>query len=50
MPDMPQKHDPDILTTISISEGFDPPPWNTYEHPEKTQGWNAYQEYLRKGK
>jgi hypothetical protein len=30
--------------------GFDPPPWNINDYPEKTEGWIAYQEYLRERK
>jgi hypothetical protein len=28
--------------------GYFPPPWNIYEHPEKTEGWIAFQEAQRK--
>lgn len=28
--------------------GYFPPPWNPYEHPEKTEGWIAFQEEQRK--
>lgn len=31
---------------VTVSEGFFPPPWNIYDHPEKTEGWIAFQEYL----
>ena len=32
---------------VPIADGFAPPPWDVYEHPEKTEGWIAYQEELR---
>jgi hypothetical protein len=28
--------------------GYFPPPWNISEHPEKTEGWIAFQEAQRK--
>lgn len=28
--------------------GYFPPPWNPNEHPEKTEGWIAFQEEQRK--
>ena len=28
--------------------GYFPPPWNPDEHPEKTEGWIAFQEEQRK--
>ena len=28
--------------------GYFPPPWNPNEHPEKTDGWIAFQEEQRK--
>jgi len=38
------------LETVSIlppDEGFDPPPWNINEHPEKTEGWIEFQKMMR---
>lgn len=40
-------HLPDYPENLVKFDGFDPPPWDVYEHPEKTEGWIAYQEYLR---
>lgn len=29
-------------------EDFFPPPWNIYEHPEKTEGWIEFQRHMQK--
>jgi len=33
--------------TMSIADGFFPPPWNIYDHPEKTEGWIEFQKAMR---
>jgi hypothetical protein len=34
--------------TCSMDECLFPPPWNVYEHPEKTEGWIAFQREMKK--
>jgi hypothetical protein len=31
-----------------LTDGLHPPPWNMYDHPEKTEGWIEYQKEMRK--
>jgi hypothetical protein len=39
---------PERLSEKTLQEGFFPPPWNFYEHPEKTEGWIEFQRAMRK--
>lgn len=39
---------PKRLSPEALEEGFFPPPWNIYDHPEKTKGWIEFQRALRK--
>ncbi len=39
---------PERLNPEDLKEGFFPPPWNFYEHPEKTEGWIEFQREMRK--
>ena len=32
---------------LLINGGFFPPPWNIYDHPEKTEGWIAFQQAMK---
>lgn len=36
------------LNPGALEDGFFPPPWNFYEHPEKTEGWIEFQRAMRK--
>jgi hypothetical protein len=36
------------MIDITLDDGFFPPPWNFYEHPEKTEGWIEFQKHMRK--
>ena len=38
---------PERLNEETYSEGFFPPPWSINDHPEKTEGWIAFQEAMR---
>ena len=38
----------DIDSTVPLAEVLYPPPWNMYEHPEKTEGWFAFQLAMKK--
>lgn len=41
----------EMSLSIALSdELFDPPPWNTNEFPEKTEGWIERQRWERKKK
>lgn len=31
-----------------LNNGFFPPPWNAYDHPEKTEGWLEFQREMKK--
>jgi hypothetical protein len=46
--DMLLKYQPERLNPEALEEGFFPPPWNFYEHPEKTEGWIEFQREMRK--
>lgn len=39
---------PERLSEKTLEDGFYPPPWNIYEHPEKTEGWIEFQRAVRK--
>ena len=39
---------PERLNPEALEDGFFPPPWNFYEHPEKTEGWIEFQRAMRK--
>ena len=41
-------YQPERLNPEALEEGFFPPPWNFYEHPEKTKGWCEFQREMRK--
>lgn len=36
------------MINLNKDDGFFPPPWNIYEHPEKTEGWIEFQKAMRK--
>lgn len=38
----------DLNNGTLTSYAFFPPPWNMYEHPEKTEGWIEFQKAIRK--
>lgn len=40
-------YQPERLNEKTCSEGFFPPPWNVNDHPEKTEGWIAFQKAIR---
>ncbi len=40
----PERLNPEAL----VEEAFFPPPWNFYDHPEKTEGWIEFQRAMRK--
>ena len=42
-----KKCQPERLNEETYSEGFFPPPWSINDHPEKTEGWIAFQEAMR---
>jgi len=42
------KSQPERLSEKTFEDGFFPPPWNIYEHPEKTEGWIEFQRAMRK--
>jgi hypothetical protein len=42
------KSQPERLNPKALEEGFFPPPWDIYEHPEKTEGWIEFQREMRK--
>ena len=31
-----------------LNDGFFPPPWNIFDHPEKTEGWIEFQKEMKK--
>jgi len=41
-------YQPERSKREDLDDGFFPPPWNFYEHPEKTEGWIEFQKEMRK--
>ena len=35
-----------IPKSLSEKDGYFPPPWNSREYPEKTEGWIAFQKWM----
>lgn len=40
-------HNLETSSILPENEGFEPPPWNINEHPEKTEGWIEFQKMMR---